>query len=54
MEILTEEEVIARWDEVLDRVESGEIIIITRDGKPVVRMVKYEHAIASERAKESA
>ena len=54
METLSEEEAVARWDEILERVEGGEVIELSRDGKAVVRLVRYEDAIASERAKELA
>ena len=34
------EEVERSWENLLDRVEQGEEVVITRDGKPVARMVR--------------
>ena len=40
-EQLTEKEIVARWEEILERVESGEIIVVERNGQPVVRLTRY-------------
>ena len=37
-EILDIQDVITRWDEIIDRTESGETFAISVEGKPVVRL----------------
>lgn len=37
--------------QLLDRVEGGETVVITRHGKPIVRLVPDEEAGRAERAK---
>jgi antitoxin (DNA-binding transcriptional repressor) of toxin-antitoxin stability system len=54
METLTTEKAVTRWDEILERVERGETLAISRGGEAVVRLVRYEEAITSEQGKEPA
>lgn len=39
-----------RFGDLLDRVERGEAIVITRHGHPVARLVPYDEAFDRERA----
>ena len=43
-----------RFGDLLDRVERGEVIVITRHGHPVARLVPFEEAIDRERARAAA
>jgi prevent-host-death family protein len=54
MEALTEEEAVARWDEIIERVINGEEFIISQNGKPKVKLVPAEDAEQTELAKEPA
>ena len=40
MIVVTMLEAKERWSELLDKVEQGEEVVITRDGKPVARLVQ--------------
>lgn len=39
--VLDIEEVIARWDEIMDRTEAGEIFIISINGEPKASLVPF-------------
>lgn len=39
--------------QLIERVENGETIVITRHGAPVARLVPYEHALDGDRVRES-
>jgi len=39
-----------RFGDLLDRVERGEVIVITRHGHPVARLVPFDEAIDRKRA----
>ncbi len=43
-----------RFGDLLDRVERGEVIVITRHGHPVARLVPFDEAIDRERARAAA
>jgi prevent-host-death family protein len=43
-----------RFGDLLDRVQRGEVIIITRHGYPVARLVPFDEAIDRERARAAA
>ncbi len=43
-----------RFGDLLDRVERGEVIVITRHGHPVARLVPFDDAIDRERARAAA
>jgi len=40
-----------RFGDLLDRVEKGEVIVITRHGHPVARLVPFEESVDRERAR---
>jgi len=40
-----------RFGDLLNRVERGEVIVITRHGHPVARLVPFDEAIDRERAR---
>ena len=40
-----------KLSELLDRVEAGEQVLITRHGKPVARMMRHFHSTLEERQK---
>jgi prevent-host-death family protein len=44
----------AKLSELLDRVESGEEVIITRDGQPVAKLVPVRPEIDRDRARRAA
>jgi prevent-host-death family protein len=39
-----------RFGDLLDRVEHGEVIVITRHGHPVARLVPFDESVDRERA----
>lgn len=43
-----------RFGDLLDRVEQGEIIVITRHGHPVARLVPFDETIDRDRARAAA
>ena len=43
-----------RFGDLLDRVERGEVIVITRRGHPVARIVPFVEAVDRERARAAA
>lgn len=43
-----------RFGDLLDRVEQGEVVVITRHGHPVARLVPFDEAIDRERARAAA
>jgi len=43
-----------RFGDLLDRVERGEVIVITRHGHPVARLVPFDETIDRERARAAA
>jgi prevent-host-death family protein len=43
-----------RFGDLLDRVERGEVIVITRHGHPVARLVPFDEAFDRERARGAA
>lgn len=42
-----------RLSELLDRVESGEIIVITRHGSPIATLQPYDEAVDAKRAQKA-
>jgi prevent-host-death family protein len=42
-----------KLSELLDRVEKGEVIVITRHGTPVARLAPYEEAIDGSRIRKA-
>ena len=43
-----------RFGDLLDRVERGEVIVITRHGHPVARLVPFDETVDRERARAAA
>jgi len=43
-----------RFGDLLDRVERGEVIVVTRHGHPVARLVPFDEAVDRKRAQAAA